>query len=196
MVRSGATQLDGKGKWNLTLLGKIVAMVFDEEQLFIKPGEGTGEIFVLNDWKSMNASPTVSTSQERDFESGSKPQHHRRREQMRSRQSRKADVKKNTGNDNPTAKESLDEFLAGFAFISDSAVDVDLSTNPLVASSDDSAVALAPTLFPEASQEMDAAFAIDAQGNRGPSGSRSIRNLTFKAIFGLARQNPSWYHQL
>ena len=166
MVRSGATQLDGKGKWNLTLLGKVVAMVFDEEQLFVKPGEGTGEIFVLNDWKSMNASLTTATSPDRDFGSGSKPQHQRRREQMRSRQSRKADAKKKIGNDNPVANESLDEFLAGFAFSSDSAVDVDVLANPLVPSSDDSTLDLAPTLCSESSQEKDAPLAIDAQANR------------------------------
>ena len=166
MVRSGVTQLDGKGKWNLTLLGKVVAMVFDEGQLFIQPGEGTGEIFVLDDWKSMNGSLTAATSPERDFDSGSKPQHHRRREQMRSRQSRKADAKKKVGNDDPAAKDSLDEFRAEFAFISDSAVNADVSVNPLVPLSNGSPLDLAPTLSSEANQKKFSSLAIDAQANR------------------------------
>jgi hypothetical protein len=157
MVRNGATQLDGKGKWNLTLLGKVVAMIFDEEQLFTKPGEGTGEIFVLKDWMSIKASAAVSTTPERD----NKPQRHRRRDQMRSRQSsRQADVKKNTGNDNPAAKESLDDFLAGFASLSDRGVDNEQSTRTFVASSDDFVL---PQSFLEATPEKDTSSAIEAQ---------------------------------
>jgi hypothetical protein len=160
MVRSGATQIDGKGKWNLTLLGKVVAMIFDEEQLFTRSGELTGEVFVLKDWMSMKASAAAPPILERD----NKPQRHRRRDQMRSKQSsRQTDVKKNKGNDNPAAKESLDDFLAEFASMSDIVVDNEQSTALFVASSDDLVLPQRPTSFFEEKLEKDAPSSIEGQ---------------------------------
>ena len=37
MSKHGATQLDGKSKWNLTSMGRVIALLFDEEALFFGP---------------------------------------------------------------------------------------------------------------------------------------------------------------
>lgn len=135
MMKNGATQLDGRGKWNLSLLGKVVAMIFDEEHLFMKNGSGTGEIISLSGWESMNSKLPFQSFDE----SGDKSQRRRRREQMRSRQSGKPEVKKNAGNENLSMAENLDDFLADFASASEpvqeknESVQGDDSVKPLLA---------------------------------------------------------------
>ncbi len=37
MSKHGTTQLDGKSKWNLTSMGRVIALLFDEEALFWGP---------------------------------------------------------------------------------------------------------------------------------------------------------------
>jgi hypothetical protein len=152
MVRNGATQIDGKDKWNLTLLGKVVALIFDEEQFFTRSGEGAGEVFVLKDWMSMKANTAETMTPERD----NKPQRHRRRDQMRSRQSsQQANVKKNTGDDNPAATESLDDFLADFASMSDSVINNEQSTRLSFAAGDGLVLPQVPKSFLEEKLEKD-----------------------------------------
>ena len=43
MAKNGVTQIDGSGKWDLITLGRIVALLFDEEKLFGKQEEVIGD---------------------------------------------------------------------------------------------------------------------------------------------------------
>jgi hypothetical protein len=45
LMKNGATQLDGKSKWNVTTLGRLVALVFDESMLFDSPTTHVEEPF-------------------------------------------------------------------------------------------------------------------------------------------------------
>ena len=45
LMKSGATQLDGKSKWNVTTLGRLVAMIFDESMMFDNPTHHAEEHF-------------------------------------------------------------------------------------------------------------------------------------------------------
>lgn len=112
MVRNGCTQLDGgKSRWNLTELGRVVAMVFDEEQL-----ESSGEVFSEEEWKKMYISPTFSRSSASECgEESTTSQGSRPREKIRTRQPQKTNVGTSEVSDGLLEEESLDDLLAALA---------------------------------------------------------------------------------
>ena len=56
-MKNGATQMDGKNKWNATTLSRLVAMIFDESSLFDNKRNHAEEPFDPEEW---NSSPTAT----------------------------------------------------------------------------------------------------------------------------------------
>jgi len=112
MVRNGCTQLDGKSRWNLTQLGRVVAMAFDEEQLFINFDDRSGEILSVDEWEAMFIDPSFSGSNG-DESAGVQPGH--RPERVRRRHSHTTDLRGSGRGGATSEKESLGELLAALA---------------------------------------------------------------------------------
>lgn len=57
LMKNGATQMDGRNKWNATTFSRLVAMIFDESSLFDIKRNHTEEPFDAEEWTS---SPAVT----------------------------------------------------------------------------------------------------------------------------------------
>lgn len=141
MVRNGCTQLDGKSRWNLMQLGRVVSMAFDEEKLFSNFEACPGEVFSLDAWKAMYIDPGFSKSSESVSEKESThAQRSNRREKTLPRQPRTAEATKSEGSDTASSKDdSLAVLLAALATTveDESSENQDLETSASLPDSDE-----------------------------------------------------------
>jgi hypothetical protein len=116
MVRTGCTQLDGKSRWNLMQLGRVVSMAFDEEKLFSNFEACPGEVFSLDAWEAMYIDPSFSKSSESASEEESpQAQRSNRRGKTLPRQPRTAEATNSEGSDTSSKDDSFAELLAALA---------------------------------------------------------------------------------
>jgi hypothetical protein len=140
MVRNGCTQLDGKSRWNLMQLGRVVAMAFDEEKLFSNFEACPGEVFSLDAWKAMYIDPGFSKSSESaSKEESSRAQRRNRREKTLPRQPRTAEATNSEGSHTALKDDSFAELLAALAtpVENESSENQDLETSASLPDSDE-----------------------------------------------------------